>query len=98
MRIADRYDVVSEIGRGAFAAVYLATDIASGEAVAIKWMLAPDDPTYHREIARLALLDGPGIAKLRDHGRSEGREYLVLDYVVGQPFPSGPLPWERLEP
>ena len=91
------------IGRGAVAAVYLSRD-EDGNPVAIKWMDQPHDALmqrFEREIKILRRLEHPGIIRTLDHGREDGRPYMVMEYIDGQDLSlySSKLhqrpPWER---
>lgn len=84
--------VVREIGRGGMGRVVLAErdDESFEQKVAIKLVesAAPGlVRRFHRERRILASLDHPGIARLLDGGTlPDGRPYLVMDYVEGQPL------------
>ena len=88
------YRVIAEIGRGGMGAVYLAerADDQFEKRVAIKLVKRGMDTDevlrrfrYERQI--LASLEHPNIARLYDGGVSDdGRPYLVMEYVDGQPL------------
>ena len=88
------YRLVSEIGRGGMGVVYLAErdDDSFTRRVAIKFLGGAFDAPYARdrfaqERRILAGLDHPYIARLLDGGAaSDGRPYLVLEYVEGEPI------------
>lgn len=86
--------VLSELGRGGMAVVYLA-ERADGEyrqQVALKWMQAVDasagaEALFRRERQALADLRHPHIARLLDGGRTaEGRPWFAMEYVEGAPL------------
>ena len=88
------YRVIRELGRGGMGEVYLA-ERADGhfeQRVAIKLIdeSRTDDPLHRRFLAErqiLANLVHPNIARLLDGGVVEdGRPYLVMEYVDGQPI------------
>src|SRR5207237_1216029 len=62
--------------------VWVATDLELGRHVALK-LLAPDADTarFDREARAVASLAHPNITQLYDYGQSEGRPYMVLEYV-----------------
>ena len=64
--------------------VWRAEDLELGRHVAIK-LLAPDADTarFEREARAVASLAHPNITQLYDYGESEGRPYMVLEYVPG---------------
>ena len=88
------YRVVSEIGRGGMAAVFLAerSDGTFQQRVAIKFLLSPIPSKFMMNRFRLeqqvlAGLDHPNIARLLDGGFTrEGHPYLVMEYVEGLPI------------
>ena len=89
-----RYRLLRQIGHGGMGVVYLAerADQAFEKRVALK-LLAPGlaDETrrhrFHAERQILARLEHPGIAHLLDGGTTgDGRPYLVMEYVEGEPI------------
>lgn len=90
--IADRYRVLEVIGRGGMGIVFSATDEHGGPDVVIKFLAAewtgdPDAAArFEREAKRLSALQHPNIVRMRDYGHDEGRAYLVLEFVRGQPL------------
>ena len=88
------YRVIRELGRGGMGVVYLG-ERADGhfeQRVAIKLIdtANADDPLHQRFLAERQILAGlvhPNIARLLDGGiLDDGRPYLVLEYVDGQPI------------
>jgi predicted Ser/Thr protein kinase len=91
-RLAERYELVAELGRGAFGVVYKARDLRAGGWVAIKVLhehLA-QDARLARRLARearvLAELEHPHIVGFRGLGSEGGRAFVVMEYVDGQPL------------
>lgn len=90
--IAERYRVLEVIGRGGMGVVFSATDEHGGPDVVIKFLAAewtgdPDAAArFEREARRLSALQHPNIVRMRDYGHDEGRAYLVLEFVHGQPL------------
>lgn len=88
------YRIVREIGRGGMGAVYLAerADGTFEKQVALKLVkrgMDTDEVVYRfrRERQIHAALDHPGIARLLDAGAAQdGRPFLVMEYVGGQPI------------
>jgi serine/threonine protein kinase len=83
------YDIIREIGQGAFATVYLAQDHKHERKVALKVLHA--DPTsetgelrFIREIRLLARLQHPNILPLHDSGHVQALLYYVMPYVAGE--------------
>ena len=85
----DRYEVIEELGVGAYAETYLARDTTADRLVVLKSpnpMLFADPAIFQRyrreaEIARS--LDHPGVQRALDHGESRTEQYLVLEYIKG---------------
>ncbi len=88
------YSIVRQLGAGGMGAVFLAErdDGQFHRLVAIKVMRAGTDPgelsrRLEQERQILASLDHPNIARLFDGGvLPDGRPYLVMEYVQGQPI------------
>ncbi len=84
-----RYEIVRELGRGGFGAVYLARDTRlARRQVAVKENF--DNSTeaqqqFSLEASLLASLQHPTLPRVSDHFiASSGKQYLVMDYVEGQ--------------
>ena len=91
----ERYRIEGEIGKGGMGSVYLAEDLRlPGRRCAIKEIRFPADlddfgrdalrERFLGEAAVLARLDHPSLPKVSDHFESEGRAWLVMDFVSGQ--------------
>lgn len=87
-----RYRLVREIGRGGMGTVHLAIDEAAEpkHQVAIKMLRdalhAEHAVRFLSEQRVLASLDHPAIARFLDAGTApDGRPYLVMEYVPGEP-------------
>ena len=82
-----RFPVVRELGRGAFAAVYLARDVSLDRDVAIKVltrvMEATDVRRFLDEGHYLAQFNDPHIVLIHESGTHEGAPFLVMEYVPG---------------
>ena len=99
------YEVLHEIGRGGMGEVYLAQDKRLGRQVALKFLpvFLQHDPDRRARLlteARAAsLLHSPHIATVHDIGEHQGRAYIVMEYVEGEPLSrklkGGPLPLEK---
>jgi serine/threonine-protein kinase len=86
----DRYDIIEELGEGAYAETYLARDADNDRLVVLK---APNpmlfaDPAifqrYRREAEIARSLDHPGVQRAFDNGDNRTEQYLVLEYVEGE--------------
>ena len=82
--IAGRYRLDSPLGRGGMSEVWRATDLELGRVVALK-LLAPheDNARFEREARAVAALAHPNVTQLYDYGESEGRPFMVLEYLPG---------------
>jgi eukaryotic-like serine/threonine-protein kinase len=88
-RLADRYAVERELGKGGMATVFLAKDIRHDRDVAIK-VLHPElsasigADRFEREIKLSAKLQHPHILGLIDSGEADGLLYYVMPFVKGE--------------
>ncbi len=103
--LADRYELVVELARGAMGDVFEAVDQRSGARVAVKVLRAEylaDDSMrrrFRREGAVLKALDHPSIVQLLELGVDErGMVFLVTEYMEGttlrQRLSEGPVTLE----
>jgi len=85
-----KYEIIGEIGRGGFAAVYEAVDTTLDRTVALK-VLAPHllwDPSFlerfQQEAKLAANLKHPNIVVIYEFGTLEGVVYITMEYLSGQ--------------
>ncbi|MEO7503538.1 MAG: serine/threonine-protein kinase [Gemmatimonadaceae bacterium] len=88
-RLADRYDVLKQLGVGGSAYVFLAIDRRYQREVAVKVLRgeiasAIGTERFLREIETLARLQHPSILPLYDSGTVDGVPFFVMPYVSGQ--------------
>ncbi len=87
-RVADRYRLVSLLGRGGTAEVWRAEDDALGRSVALKLVTVPTDDSAARageEARLLARLNHPGLVPVYDAGTDErARPWVVMELVEGE--------------
>ncbi len=87
--LAERYDLVREVGRGGMATVFLAADRKHGRQVAVK-VFEPElsaaigADRFAREIKLVARLQHPHILPLYDSGNEDGAFFFVMPYVEGE--------------
>ncbi len=87
--LGDRYRLVSPLGTGASAHVYLAEDVSLHRRVAIKVLhpaLAGDSAFLKRfraEARAVAALNHPNILQVYDWGEERDEPFLVLEYLAG---------------
>ena len=88
--IAERYRIVSLLGRGGMGVVYEVEHVHIGKFMAMKLLsgeLARDPTTlrrFRREAEAASRLSHPNTVQVFDFGRSEGLAYLVMELVQGE--------------
>ena len=102
--IDSKFEVISVLGHGGFATVYLAKQLELDRQVAVKLMSSPVDlatrARFQREAQILVGLNHPNMIRCYGHGIWNGCPYIVLQYVDGtslqEILPAGkPLKWQR---
>src|SRR5277367_3278876 len=100
-----RYEILSELGRGAMGTVYRAKDPAMDRVVALKTIisvaLASEQGNefrerFYREARAAGALAHPGIVPVFDVGEHEGVPFLVMEYVTGRTLDDVAKKGERL--
>ena len=85
-----RYRILSRIGSGGMADVYLAEDLLLGRQLAVKVLhhhFAEDQEfveRFRREASSAAALSHPNIVGIFDRGEWDGTYYIAMEYVPGQ--------------
>ena len=86
----DRYEIIDELGEGAYAESYKARDTKTGTTVVLK-CLNPNlfaDPhnfqRFRREAEVVSRLDHPNVLRSLDDHANRTEPYLVLEYVEGE--------------
>jgi eukaryotic-like serine/threonine-protein kinase len=88
--IDGRYRVISRLGSGGMADVYLAQDQLLGRQVAVKLLhhhFAEDQEfveRFKREASSAAALSHPNIVGIFDRGEWNGTYYIAMEYVAGR--------------
>jgi len=88
--IDGRYRVISRLGSGGMADVYLAEDQLLGRQVAVKLLhhhFAEDQEfveRFRREASSAARLSHPNIVGIFDRGEWNGTYYIAMEYVAGR--------------
>ncbi len=104
--ILQRYRIDGIRGCGGFGAVYRATDLQTGETVAIKENHQHRTfSRFEREAKLLMGLSHPNLPKVRDvfTDAETGRAYMVMDFIDGETLQElverrGSLKWQEAEP
>ncbi|WP_430536585.1 Stk1 family PASTA domain-containing Ser/Thr kinase [Listeria rocourtiae] len=105
-RINDRYKVVSAIGGGGMANVFLAHDMILDRKVAVKVLridLADESNLirrFQREAQSATSLVHPNIVSIYDVGEENDLHYIVMEYVEGMDLKqyiheNNPIPFEK---
>jgi len=89
-----RYKLIAQVAAGGMALVYKAQDTLLNRIVAIKILRESfaEDPAFQKRFTReaqsAANLSHPNIVAVYDFGRDGDRQYIVMEYVEGQGFPT----------
>ena len=98
------YEILSQIGAGGMGEVYKARDTRLDRTVAVKVLTqqraSPEDrQRFEREARTISKLSHPHICALYDVGREGETDYLVMEFLEGEPLSDrlarGPLPLEQ---
>ena len=92
--VADRYRVVSLLGRGGMGEVYGADDLKLGQRVALKFL--PTDrgkstswrDQFYAEVRIARQVSHPNVCRVYDVGESDGRLFLSMEFVDGEDLAS----------
>ncbi|MEM1178647.1 MAG: ABC transporter substrate-binding protein [Acidobacteriota bacterium] len=89
LRLAGRYELVREIGRGGRGVVYRAKDPVLGREVAVKLvpplsLEAEAEARFAREARLVAGMDHPAIVPVHDFGSHDDTLFFVMPLVEGQ--------------
>jgi len=88
--LADRYRVVSLLGRGGMGEVYRATDLKLNQAVALKFLpeaLARDEKArnrFYNEVRIARQVAHPHVCRVYDIGEIEGHLYISMEFISGE--------------
>ena len=95
LRVA-QYRLLSGLGSGGAANVYLAEDTRLRRKVALKILRADEPHRLHHEARVVSAVSHPNIVMLLDYGMHDDLQYIVTEYVDGQSLrqrlTQGPLP------
>jgi eukaryotic-like serine/threonine-protein kinase len=103
--IAQRYRLISRLGEGSVASVYLARHVLIERLLAIK-IARPElgqDPLWRERFLRegraVNRINHPNIVEITDVGEADGFVFLVMEYVPGESLKQiverGPIGWRR---
>jgi len=101
-KTVSKYRILEIIGRGTMGLVFKAQDVALGNLVALKIIAEKlaDDPEmlhrFEREGGAASALHHPNICTVFESGNWQGRPYLAMELLNGQPLDqrliAGPIP------
>ncbi|HWX23594.1 MAG TPA: serine/threonine-protein kinase, partial [Vicinamibacteria bacterium] len=92
--LADRYRVISLVGKGGMGEVYRVDDIRLGQSVALKFLppgLQADPERLERlygEVRVARQISHPNVCRVYDVGEVEGQPFLSMEYVDGEDLAS----------
>jgi Protein kinase domain len=87
--LADRYRIVSILGRGGMGEVYRADDLALGVPVALKFLpssVAASDERlarFRKEIAAARQVSHPNVCRVYDIAEADGQVFLSMEFITG---------------
>lgn len=104
--LAQRYRIVSLLGRGGMGEVYRATDLLLAQTVALKFLPTAATTSeaaltrFRNEVRTARLVSHPNVCRVFDIGEAEGLTYLTMEYVDGEDLRSllhriGKLPFDK---
>jgi serine/threonine-protein kinase len=85
----DRYELLDLLGKGGMGVVYKARDRRLDRTIAIKFLLGADPNLtmrFLREARAQARIDHPNVCRVYEVGEVEGRAYIALQLVDGEPL------------
>ena len=89
-KVAERYRIVSLVGKGGMGEVYRADDLKLGHTVALKFLpkaLADDANRleyFHSEVRLTRQISHPNVCRVYDIGEVDGQHFLSMEYVDGE--------------
>src|SRR5215472_18527929 len=86
--VISHYKIIQKLGQGGLGEVFLAEDIILNRQVAMKFLSKTEDQMTHDQIiaeARsAALIDHPYTCKVFEAGESDGKSFIVMEYIEGE--------------
>jgi serine/threonine protein kinase/class 3 adenylate cyclase len=92
--LADRYRIVSPLGKGGMGEVYRAEDLKLGQTVALKFLpksLARNEEAlarFTREVRLARQVSHPNVCRVFDIGEIDGQTFLTMEFVDGEDIAS----------
>jgi tRNA A-37 threonylcarbamoyl transferase component Bud32/tetratricopeptide (TPR) repeat protein len=99
-KLANRYRIEGELGRGGLGAVYRARELSNGRIVALKTLSRVTERTtalFEREYHVLASMKHPSVIEVYDFGVSDdGQRYYTMEVLPGADIVDvAPIPWRE---
>ncbi len=92
--LAERYRIISLLGRGGMGEVYRADDLTLGQPVALKFLPeeASNDPDllerFHAEVRISRKVSHPNVCRVYDVGDVDGLTFYTMEYIDGEDLAS----------
>ena len=92
--LADRYEIIEELGKGGMGRVYKVHDKEVKEKVALKLLnpeIASDENTIERfrnELKIARKVSHKHVCRMHDLGRADGKYFITMEYVEGEDLKS----------
>jgi serine/threonine protein kinase/class 3 adenylate cyclase len=92
--LAERYRIVSPLGKGGMGEVYRAEDLKLGQTVALKFLpksLARNEEAlarFTREVRLARQVSHPNVCRVFDIGETDGQTFLTMEFVDGEDISS----------
>ena len=99
--IASKYEILEKLGSGGMSTVYRVRHVHLNKIFALKLLHEESNlvsiQRFQQEAQAATLLDHPNIVKVHDFGISDGKPYMIMDCISGEPLSeriktSGQLP------
>jgi serine/threonine protein kinase len=91
MMVADRYEVLAEIGRGGMGTVFRARDTELDETVALKFLKGEIGPEvvarFIQEIKTARQVGHPNVVRVHTLEKWREHRFLVMEHIDGAPLP-----------
>lgn len=88
--VAERYRIISRLGRGGMGEVYRADDLVLDQPVALKFLTAEvgRDPRWlqrlQREVRIARQVTHPSVCRVYDIGQAAGEQFISMEYIDGE--------------
>ncbi len=89
-KIAERYEVIEELGVGGMGAIYRVEDIKVKQEIALKLIkpeISSDKKTIERfrnELKTTRMISHRNVCRMFDLGEAEGTHFITMEYVPGE--------------